>query len=93
VWIIHFCNSATESRDRLCDAVFGKTTRYYINLSVGVDIGAVYKASVKSAERTWYRDIFQRIVSLCKTLAILRDTGCWRGGPENRVLCFDRFAS
>jgi len=45
--IIYFCNSAIESRDRLCDTVFDKTTRYCINLRGDVDIGAIYKASVR----------------------------------------------
>jgi len=47
VCIIYFCNSAIESRDRLCDTVFDKTTRYYISVRGGVDIGAVYKVSVR----------------------------------------------
>ena len=47
MWIIYFCNSAIESRDRLCDSLFDKTTRCYINLSGGVGIGAVYKANIR----------------------------------------------
>jgi hypothetical protein len=78
--------------------VFDKTTRYYINLRGGVNILFIYcrcciQGECQSAERAWYRVIFQRIVPLCKTLVIFRDTGCWKGGPENRVLNFVRFTS
>jgi hypothetical protein len=69
MWIIYFCNSAIESRDRLCDTVFGKTTRYYFNLSGGVDIGAVYKASVRVQSGhgigSFFRGLFRCVKPPC----------------------------
>jgi hypothetical protein len=56
------------SRDRLYDTVFDKTTRYYINLSGDVDIGAVYKASIRvqigHGIGSFFRGLFRCVKSL-----------------------------
>jgi hypothetical protein len=79
MWIIYFCNSVTESRDRLCDTVFDKTTRYYINLSGGVDIGAVYKESVRVQRRHGIGSFFRGSLSCVKSLLLSGTQGVGEG--------------